>query len=282
MDKSLVLILSIIKLSKGFLESEHEVLSHQNGSVRYGCPDISELPRVDHDNSVFIGARLYSLYGNCVPGLSCNGRFVDCQNGEMYSSEPGKCSPIGTLFVHAGCTFHAFKEYNFQGLVKTFPGPLFVTKMPDGIFWGYGTTETKVPCVSSFLVDCRQHYPDCTPSDHWETVASFDNTGSSLSSKFTYKYEVGTSWSHEMSEDMGIDTTIEAEISFGFFRQFETRIGVSQTTQHNWGEVSTEEKSETKSFSTETEVPGGKRMKIQQVVGSCGGSTVKTLQVRQI
>jgi len=286
-DMSLLLILAIIKLSvadpsEGFLEGESESLSHWNGSVRYGCPDISELPRVDHHKSVFIGARIYYLYGNCVPGLSCNGDFWDTQNGAMISPEPGYCTAIGTLFVHAGCTFHAFKEYNFQGSVKTFEGPLFVTKMPDGIFWGDQTSETKVPCVSSFLVDCRQHYPDCQPSDRWETVASLDNTGSSLPSEFTYTYEVGTSWSHEMSEEMGIDSTIESEISVGFFRQFETRVGVSQTTQHNWGEISTEEKSESKTISTKTEVPARGRIKIQQVIGSCGGSKVYTLDVRHV
>merc|ERR1719317_621891 len=276
----LFLILSITKLSVAQPSQEFEVLSHRNGSVRSGCPEMSEIPRVDHDYSDFIGGRMYDLYGNCVPGLSCNGKYVDVLNGLQHSADPGYCAPIGSLFVNAGCTIHAFEEYQFQGSVKTFEGPLFVTKMPDGIFWGSVSGTTRVPCVNSLLVDCRQHYPDCSPSDRLEKVASFDNSNSRLPAKFTYTYQVGTSWSHEMSEDMDIDTTIEAEISFGFFHQFETRLGVSTTTHHNWNEVSSEVKNEVKTISIEIEVPGGSKMEIQQVVGSCGGSTVYTLDTR--
>jgi len=131
-------------------------------------------------------------------------------------------------------------------------------------------------------VDCKQHYPDCVPSDEWETVASFDNSNSDLPSTFTYKYIIGTSWSTQMSEGMHIDDTVSAEMKAGFFDIFETTIGVSVTTGYNWNEVSTEAQSETREFWVQTDVPAGKLLQIQQAVGKCGGSDVNTEMFRSL
>merc|ERR1711915_1071441 len=103
-----------------------------------------------------------------------------------------------------------------------------------------------------------------------------------MGSYFLSRYEIGTSWSTEMSEGMSIDETVSAEMSAGFFDIFETKLGVSVTTGYNWNEVSTEAQSETKEFSVQTDVPAGKSIQIQQTKGTCGGSDVNTERFRSL
>jgi len=281
------LFVAILKLSsagslKRILKADIEVLPPHNGSVRAGCPEFDELPKVW--NSKFLGIRYYWGAGHDVPGLSCTGGYYDRQNGFQYSHEPGSCTPFGSIFVHAGCTFNGFCEIDYEGHYQVYEGPLFVSKVPMDTFCGWFTDDEagKVPCAHSFTVDCKQHYPDCAPSDQWKTVASFDNTNSDLASTFTYKYVIGTSWSTQMSEGMSIDATISEEMSVAFFEIFEAKIGFSVTTGYNWNEVSTEAKSETREFWVQTDVPAGKLLEIQQAKGTCGGSEVNTEMFRSL
>merc|ERR1719348_564550 len=279
-----IVFVSILKLSpalpfEGLLEAATEEASPRNGSTRSGCPEWDELPRVR--NKKFIAARRYYDEGHDIPALSCNGYVYDPLNGDQATASSGRCYGIGSLFVHAGCTFYGFHDNNYQGHYTTLEGPLFMSKVPANTFGGWAFSSTHA-CVPSFIVDCRMHYPDCVPSDKWETVASFDNSNSHLDSTFTYKYTIGTSWSHEMSEGMSIDETVSGEMSAGFFDIFETKLGFSVSTGYNWNEVSTEAQSETKEFTVETNVPAGESIKIEQAKGHCGDSTVNTEMFRSV
>jgi len=280
---NILLFVTILKLSAGgslkpHLEAEREELRPYNGSSRSGCPEWDELPRVY--DSKFIGFRSYTGPGHTIPALSCNGVKWDGVNGDRNTGTSGKCFNMGSLFVHAGCTFYVFCHNYYQGSYETYEGPLFFSKVPDGSFCGWGNSIG--PCVPSYIVDCKQHYPDCVPSDEWKTVASYDNSGSDLPSTFTYKYVIGTSWSTQMSEGMSVDETVSAEMSEGFFDIFETKIGVSVTTGYNWNEVSSEAQSETREFWVQTDVPAGKTLQIQQAKGMCGGSEVNTEMFRSL
>jgi len=282
---TLLFTVTILKLSDGhsfkaLVEAENEKFPPHNGSARSGCPEWDELPRVV--NKKFVAARTYKESGHDIPALSCNGNHWDAINGYSISAEDGQCYGVGSLFVHAGCTYYGFCDYNYQGNYKVFEGPLFISKVPTSTFCNWHFTDSDTPCTPSYLVDCRQHYPDCAPADNWETVASYDNSNSHLPSTFTYKYTIGTSWSTEMSEGMSIDETVSAEMSAGFFDIFEEKIGFSVTTGYNWNEVSTEAQSETKEFSVQTDVPAGEIIQIQQTKGTCGGSTVYTEMFRSV
>jgi len=276
-----IFFVSILKLSpalpfEGLLEAATEEASPRNASTRSGCPEWDELPRVR--DKKFIGARDYASAGHDIPALSCNGGFIEPLNGYQVTgdAQSGSCFAVGSLFVHAGCTFYGFHDYNFEGQYTTLEGPLFMSKVPVDTFGGWETGNPSVACAPSYLVDCHQHYPDCVPSDNWETVASYNNSNSDLPFTFGYKYTIGTSWSYEMSEGMSIDETVSYEMSAAFFEIFEEKLGVSVTTGYNWNEVSTEAMSETKEFSIETDVPAGKSIQIQQTKGKCGDSTVNT------
>merc|ERR1719153_997744 len=249
----------------------------QNMSVRSGCPDISELPIVYQKQ--FIGIRLYSGAGNDIPALSCNGGPYDGVSGYQWSGNTRRGYMIGSIFVHPGCTFYGFNDYDYQGSHTEWTGPLFISKVPEGTF---DFPCDGAACARSWLVDCRQQYPDCQPEDSWKAVASFDNTQSDLPATFTYKYIIGTSWSHEMSDSMSISDTISAEVKAGFFDIFETSIGASSTTGYDWSETSSEAQSETKEFTVSTEIPGGRMVQIQQAKGKCGGSEVNTEMFRNV
>merc|ERR1719348_1143381 len=280
-----IIFVSILKLCpalpfEGLLEAATEEASPRNGSTRSGCPEWDELPRVWYNK--FIAARKYADDGHDIPALSCNGDMYEPLNGYQVTAESGYCFGIGSLFVHAGCTFYGFHDINFQGHYTTLEGPLFMSKVPRDTFGNNHVEHTNRACAPSYLVDCRMHYPDCVPSDKWETVASYDNSNSHLDSTFTYKYTIGTSWSHEMSEGMSIDETVSGEMSAGFFDIFETKLGFSVSTGYNWNEVSTEAKSETKEFTVETNVPAGESIQIEQTKGHCGDSTVNTEMFRSV
>jgi len=256
-----------------------EGLGVQNISVRSGCPDVSELPIVWYKH--FIGVRVYQGKGHDIPALSCTGDAFDGVSGSQYSAPNGQGYPVGSIFVHPGCNFYGFHDYNYQGSYIEWTGPLFISNVPQSTF-GHTCGADHVPCMSSYLVDCKQQYPDCQPVDSWKTVTSLDNTQSDLPSTFTYKYIIGTSWSHEMSESMSVDATISYEVKAGFFGLFEARLGVSVTTGYDWSETSSQAQSETKEFTVSTEVPGGRMIQIQQTKGQCGGSEVNTEMFRNV
>jgi len=261
-----------------FQDSVGEGSVLHNASVRSGCPDISELPIVQEKK--FIGFRWYMEKGHDIPALSCNGPLYDGVNEQQVSAPPGQRYPVGSIFVHPGCTFYGFHDKNFEGEVTIYTGPLFKSNVPSNAFGDI--TCHGMACVPSYLVDCKQKYPDCVPSDSWKTVASFDNSISDLPSTFTYKYIIGTTWSFEMSESMSIDETISFEIKAAFYEIFEESLGTSVTTGYNWSEISSEAKSETQEFSVTTNVPGGRKIEIQQTKGVCGNSEVNTEMFRNV
>ena len=56
---------------------------------------------------------------------------------------------------------------------------------------------------------------------------------------------------------MHIDATIEAELSFQFWKIFEARLGISVNTGMDWGDVNTVTKSEQTTITIESTVPPG-------------------------
>merc|ERR1712002_1076268 len=78
-----------------------------------GCPDKTALPIVFEKN--FIGARVYKGLGNEKPSSSCTGGAVDYFDGARIYASYGQGIPIGSIYVHPGCTFYGYKANNFEG-----------------------------------------------------------------------------------------------------------------------------------------------------------------------
>jgi len=252
----------------------------RNGTVRGHCPQLSDLPIVDSSRENFYAARFYQQEGHDIPELSCNGNQVDPKSGSKSSSPGG--TPIGTLYVLAGCIFYGFTEENFQGDYIQYDGPVFISKLPNGVFDNDNCRRSGTACPLSYLFDCRMKMPDCVAEDKWSTVASYDNTGSSLVSTFTYTYTIGTAWSTEMSQGFDVSISVTNEIKASFWDIFEETLGVSVTTGYDWSETSTQAQNEERQFTVETQVPGGIAIQIQQAKGTCGNSDVKTEMFRTL
>jgi hypothetical protein len=57
---------------------------------------------------------------------------------------------------------------------------------------------------------------------------------------------------------------------------FSDTLGVSTTTGYDWGQVSSEAKSEVITVTVEAKAPPGLILQIEQAVGHCGGNDVQT------
>ncbi len=229
---------------------------------------MSKLP--NHDNyTQFYGAIIWSR-GGTISSLACNGnryvRFAGAKDTATYKLA------IGTLFVFPGCTFYAFTDSNYEGTMKTFKGPASIYKVPTSGLFNCGG----VACAKSFIVECEMSMPDCVPSDKWSSVANLDNTESSIPTKFTYEYQIGTEWSAELLQGFYGHISVTETLKQSFFKLFEVEDSVEFSTGYNWQETSTSAKGELQSFKVETEIPAGKILKIEQAVGLCGDSAVKT------
>ena len=79
---------------------------------------------------------------------------------------------------------------------------------------------------------------------------------------------------------MSVSATVSAEIGASFFSAFRAKVGVSATTGFDWKTTDSETQSTSTAFNVKELVPAGKKIQIQEVVGTCGGSTVHTQMFR--
>ena len=245
--------------------------------IRNNCPDFADLPVADAGLNYFYGIRFYQEKGNPIPSLACNGQPYDRKDGHSYSAPEGMGVPFGTLFVHHNCTLYVFETYNYQGNYKTLRGPLALYEGTDLFHRCYDDDgNLNLPCAHSFLVECSMSMANCVPSDEWATVAYLDNADSSIPTKFTYEYQIGTEWSSEISQGFEVDISVTTTIKASFFKIFEAEVSSTFHTGYNWQKTSSEAKSEVTTYTIETEIPAGRIFKIEQAKGLCGDSEVQT------
>jgi len=257
-----------------------------------GCPAFTEIPVAElfeknPEKDYFYGGRKYHGKGNSIPALACNGGRADMPDGYKSSAPAGLYLPIGSLMINPGCSFYMFEDYNQEGRYVEYTGGntgRLVSEVPRPSWSG----SCGVPCFKSLMMSCRQRFPNCAPEDGWETIATLDNTGSSVEVPFTFQQTIGTTWSNEVSENMHTSSRVEASISVNFFAGFESGFfsagggvdmgsSISEETGMDWGSVSRQEKSETETYKVgPINVPAGGMLWIQAAIGHCGGSTVDT------
>lgn len=232
---------------------------------------VSDIPVADDELTTFYAARIYTDKGSSISPLACNGAVYDKEPGYWSAQSEGGI-PIGSLFVHAGCSFHGFNQHRFKGEIQTYKGPISYLNGPPNAPpcpW-----NKELPCFRSFITECRMRMPNCTPSDSWSTVAYLDNSASPIPTKLTYENTVGTAWSSEILQAFDVHYSVDLAMKQSFFKLF-SKIVLSNTG-YNWQSISSKAKSEEKSYITETTVPAGARVKIEQALGHCGASEVKT------
>ena len=81
-----------------------------------------------------------------------------------------------------------------------------------------------------------------------QVILQCDNLDGQTTTKCSYAHTVGTEYSNEVSEGMSVDETVEMAMEAQFWEIFKESLGTSVTTGYNWGQVSTETKSEQVNF----------------------------------
>jgi hypothetical protein len=103
-----------------------------------------------------------------------------------------------------------------------------------------------------------------------------DNRESEAPASCAYTEEVGTEWGTTETESMSVSAKVEASVSAGFFGLFAASAPASASTQFDWSIVDNTVKSKLTRYEVSVEVPPGKMLYIEHVVGRCGGSSVQT------
>ena len=104
-------------------------------------------------------------------------------------------------------------------------------------------------------------------SDQFGVIATLDNSGRSVKWTFQYVEEIGISKTngHQISESLTTEIGVEIKSAFSF--------GMSHTI--SWTTTSEQSYSKKVSFTVSAEVPPGKIVQVQQLVGSYGPFTVR-------
>jgi len=234
------------------------------------CPQFKDLA------TTYSGRTICAYYwkgpGDDWPINSCNGDSVYMLDGIVKPS--GSCIPMGSYWVMPGCTLYLFQNGDWTGNRGAFTAglnPLNTFRNSDSC-WGPGAL--KCSCDSSPF--------NCIPEDGWETVFSYDNSQSSVTVSMQYEKSIGTTHSETVTNSISQSITVEAEISAAFEGIFSASLGVSSTTGFDWSNAFTGTFAQTTSFTEQITIRPGKKVVIQQVVGSCGFSKVRTTLFRAL
>jgi len=248
-----------------------------------GCPNIHDLSPVTDDKK-FIGAYLFDgkPKNGYVDTLSCMGQTYNLLSGEQKSStDPTIGFQAGSLIVMPGCTFYGFGLPNYSGKPTVIKEGTIIRDLPRG-YWRNIVCFGKVSCLASYLVECVQSYPDCTPQTEWKVVAEFDNSESTIPASFSYKKTVGSTWSKSMAASLSISNEVSAEVSGGIEGIFSAKLGFKLKTEIGSSTTTTKGGSTTKELDIEVSVPAGKKVAYYQTVATCGGSTFHTQLVKMV
>lgn len=236
------------------------------------CPEIADLPV--QDNKRFIGALWWFElpYNGHVASLSCSGNgYSTVYSGQMKSSNTAFI--LTSLIVMPGCTFYGFPEPNYKGDPKFIEGPRLIKSVPTNYWKDCGGGKA---CVPSYIVECKQTFPDCTAETDWKVIAVLDNSASDTPASFVYKKTVGVTWSDSMTKSLLVSAEVSGEISEGIDGIFSDKLGFKVTTQAQIDHTSSKGGSTTSEIDVEVTVPAKRKVAYMQQIARCGGSTFNT------
>jgi len=273
--------LSATCLNEGKQVKAADIEGQSRDGNSVGCRETSDLP-VSYDKQ-FIGAWVWRELppnGN-LPAFSCAGPSQYYLSGSQGSAPAGQGWPAGTIIVMPGCTFYGWGTYGWKGVPKVIEGGQRRLYVPPNYF-GSVTCGNNVGCYLSYRVDCTQQYPNCAPETNWKVIAEFDNTGSEIPATFAYKKTVGTTWSDSVTKSLSVSATVSAEISAGIDDLLSAKLSASLTTGITYSSTSTNGGSTSKEIDVQVQVDGGKKVRYEQNIAHCGGSTFNTQLIRVV
>merc|ERR1712241_1523666 len=240
---------------------------------RHGLEDIPDM----YNDQTFNCARFYYGWGHDLSVRGCNGcsidDYADIPHGMDLDAGDGHHYPMGSVMVKPGCTFYVYHETNFNGGYEKYEGPTIISRVDSG----HNSQEDG--CAKgwpSFQCRCGMTPVSCVPKDDFHVVLRCDGTGAILPTPCGYTKKIGTTFGDELSETISISSTIEYETTLSLFEIFEASLGFSMTTGYDWGHSSSVTKSVTEQFQVNALAPAGRILTIEQAIGTCGDTEVKT------
>ncbi len=178
------------------------------------CPNINELD-VLYDSDTFMCVYVWQGPGDDDAIQAC----TECEefgeahleDGYSYSQPEGQYYPIGSLITMPGCTFYGFGDYNYAGDVYPYDEGTYpnVGGNYEGDTDHCGTTLTGYP---SYKCECIQKMIECDPSDDYVTVLVCDGSEFDTDFSCTYIQTIGTEYTEEASQSMGVSAEVSSEI----------------------------------------------------------------------
>lgn len=285
------------------------ILHAPASTVSQQCPNVNELPATSEGGSAKrLCARVYE-------NEDCGGSYKDIFNGEAildmfqykrcFKFEHRKCDQsdiskkhyrkwaksmyvsswlphvwndkISSLVVSPGCTLQVYKD----GSRHWFTEKLSSENSSPNEHYSSESKASLGPVfsrtISAYKCECK--FELCKPSDEYVSVVDCSNAGQG-DMTCTGSTNVGTSLGTSHSEGGSISETIEVGVSATIKKWFTATLGYSRTTSHDWSTTSSESYRMSHSVSSTCTVFPGRKMQLQQLVGSCSDIRVKTSHFR--
>lgn len=81
---------------------------------------------------------------------------------------------------------------------------------------------------------------ECSPSDAYDNVLTCDGLESDVEFSCSYTETIGTTYSTEATDSMGISDEVTSTVQAGLFDIFASDIGESSTTSYDWSTTSSQ------------------------------------------
>jgi len=253
------------------------------------CPDGA---RGSCKTDTFTCMKTWMDLGDDLSVNACNGKQYTF--GELDYNSHSLYVPMGSIMVLPGCTAYLFRDSNYKGerlewdtgsadLIADINCRKVLTG-PEAVYnntWGRGFKDHSLATgPRSFKCRCTQQPISCTPTDSFDVVLTCDNSRGTSPTTCTYSQTIGTQYSSSVSQEMGISVAIEAAMQAEFVGVFSSSLKTSVTTGYNWRHETSQAKSKQVTTTVKATAPAGKTLIIEQAVGRCGGSTVRTEMFR--
>jgi len=254
------------KVAVSDFNNSTKLITTRSGNTNGPCPQFKELST--NVGGTAVCAYIWDALGDDWAINACNGNQYYVLDGTVQPSTG--YYPMGSYWVMPGCTFWLFQNGDWSGVRKAATAGLvtnndFHYANPEGL---HGPGAYKCSCDNSPL--------NCVPTDGWETIFAYDNTNSKVAVTLEYVKSVGTTHSVTVTKAISESITLKAEISASFEGLFSAGLSATSTTGFNWSDASTDTFSETTTFTETITLRPGKSVVIQQAVGTCGFSEVRT------
>ena len=239
------------------------------------CPQPKNLP-IKYDSRHFLCARVYE-HSHYVENLSCGGRHRDIYNGESRGWLGRQWNDkVSSLVVRPGCRLDVYEHIHYKGRRKRFTGKENRLKKYswEESWWRTRSWNNR---ISSWSCSCdfSNKALTCKPRQEYHKITGCHNPNQG-SMQCQHSVQVGLNIGGSVTRNKRVSSVIEASMGAVFKNIFRIGLKASHTTTYNWGKSSDRAFNKMTTMSVSCDVPPGRSVKLLEVIGRCGDTTVYT------